>query len=82
MNRKFLGFTVSRFGVKLKVADKAIEALKNRVRELTRRTRGTREKQKGGGDELFSTQDLCCDVARLPHDWMGLESLDSEYQLR
>ena len=42
MNRKFLGFTVSRTGVKLKVADKAIEKLKDRVRELTRRTRGTR----------------------------------------
>ena len=41
MNRKFLGFTVSRFGAKLKVADKAIEKLKDRVRELTRRTRGT-----------------------------------------
>ena len=41
MNRKFLGFTVSRNGVKLKVADKAIEKLKDRVRELTRRTRGT-----------------------------------------
>jgi RNA-directed DNA polymerase len=40
MNRKFLGFTVSRNGVKLKVADKAIEKLKDRVRELTRRTRG------------------------------------------
>ena len=41
MNRKFLGFTVSSNGAKLKVADKAIEKLKNRVRELTRRTRGT-----------------------------------------
>lgn len=41
MNRKFLGFTVSRSGAKLKVADKAIEKLKDRVRELTRRTRGT-----------------------------------------
>lgn len=41
MNRKFLGFTVSRTGAKLKVADKAIEKLKDRVRELTRRTRGT-----------------------------------------
>jgi group II intron reverse transcriptase/maturase len=40
MNRKFLGFTVSRNGAKLKVADKAIEKLKDRVRELTRRTRG------------------------------------------
>ena len=40
MNRKFLGFTVSRNGAKLKVADKAIERLKDRVRELTRRTRG------------------------------------------
>jgi len=35
MNRKFLGFTVSRNGAKLKVADKAIEKLKHRVRELT-----------------------------------------------
>ena len=41
MNRKFLGFTVSRNGARLKVADKAIEKLKDRVRELTRRTRGT-----------------------------------------
>jgi hypothetical protein len=41
MNRKFLGFTVSRDGAKLKVADKSIEKLKHRVRELTRRTRGT-----------------------------------------
>jgi len=40
MNRKFLGFTVSRNGAKLKVADKAIDKLKDRVRELTRRTRG------------------------------------------
>lgn len=40
--RKFLGFTVSRTGMKLKVADKAIEKLKDRVRELTRRTRGNR----------------------------------------
>lgn len=40
MNRKFLGFTVSRNGAKLKVADKAIEKLKYRIRELTRRTRG------------------------------------------
>jgi len=40
MNRKFLGFTVSRNGARLKVADKAIDKLKARVRELTRRTRG------------------------------------------
>jgi group II intron reverse transcriptase/maturase len=40
MNRKFLGFTVSRNGAKLKVADKALEKLKDRVREMTRRTRG------------------------------------------
>jgi len=42
MNRKFLGFTVSRTGAKLKVADQAIDKLKDRVRELTRRTRGKR----------------------------------------
>ena len=40
MNRKFLGFTVSRTGTMLKVADPAIGKLKDRVRELTRRTRG------------------------------------------
>jgi group II intron reverse transcriptase/maturase len=41
-NRKFLGSTVSRNGTKLKVAEKAIDKLKDRVRELTRRTRGQR----------------------------------------
>jgi group II intron reverse transcriptase/maturase len=38
--RKFLGFTVTRKDSRLKVADKAIDKLKDRVRELTRRTRG------------------------------------------
>lgn len=41
-NRQFLGFTVSRNGIRLKVADKAIGKLKHRIRELTRRTRGRR----------------------------------------
>jgi RNA-directed DNA polymerase len=41
-NRKFLGFTVSRDGARIKVADKAIDKLKNTIRELTRRTRGHR----------------------------------------
>jgi len=41
-NRKFLGFTVSRNGTKLKVAEQAIDKLKHRIRELTRRTRGHR----------------------------------------
>jgi RNA-directed DNA polymerase len=41
-NRKFLGFTVSRNGLRLKVADPALEELKDRVREITRRTRGRR----------------------------------------
>ena len=40
--RKFLGFTVSRNGVLLKVADKAIDKLKAHIRALTRRTRGHR----------------------------------------
>lgn len=40
-NCKFLGFTASRTGVKLKVADKAIDKLKTEVRQQTRRTRGT-----------------------------------------
>ena len=41
-NRTFPGFTVSRNGTKLKVAAKAIDKLKDRMRELTRRTRGHR----------------------------------------
>ncbi len=41
-NRKFLGFTVSRTGIKLKVAETALDKLKARVRELARRTRGHR----------------------------------------
>jgi RNA-directed DNA polymerase len=41
-NRKFLGFTVSKRGARIKVADKAIERLKDTIRELTRRTRGHR----------------------------------------
>lgn len=40
--RKFLGFTVSRKGAKLKVADKAIDKLKHQIRTQTRRTRGRR----------------------------------------
>jgi group II intron reverse transcriptase/maturase len=39
-NRKFLGFTLSRRDKGLKVADTAIDKLKDRVRELSRRTRG------------------------------------------
>ena len=38
--RKFLGFTVSRGDHRLKVADKTIITLKDRIREQTRRTRG------------------------------------------
>ena len=41
-NRKFLGFTVSRDGARIKVAAKAIDKLKDTIRELTRRTRGHR----------------------------------------
>lgn len=41
-NRKFLGFTLSRGDARLKVADRSLDKLKNRVRELTRRTRGRR----------------------------------------
>ncbi len=41
-NRKFLGFTVSRAGARIKVADSAIDKLKAKIRELTRRTRGHR----------------------------------------
>ena len=41
-NRKFLGFTVTRKDTRIKVADSAIEKLKAKVHELTRRTRGHR----------------------------------------
>jgi RNA-directed DNA polymerase len=41
-NRKFLGFTLTSRGTRLKVADKAIDKLKGRVRELSCRTRGHR----------------------------------------
>ncbi|MFC3391593.1 hypothetical protein [Aidingimonas halophila] len=39
-NRRFLGFTISRRGVGLKVADKAIDRLKHQVCQHSRRTRG------------------------------------------
>lgn len=39
-NRKFLGFTLSRGDARLKVADRSLDKLKDRVRDLTRRTRG------------------------------------------
>ncbi|TLD44634.1 MAG: hypothetical protein FAZ92_03116 [Accumulibacter sp.] len=41
INRKLLGFTVSRNAAKLKVAGKAIDKLNDRVREPTRWTRGS-----------------------------------------
>ncbi len=41
-NRKFLGFTVTRKDTRIKVADSAIRKLKDKVRDLTRRTRGHR----------------------------------------
>ncbi len=41
-NRKFLGFTISGTKARVKVADQAIFKLKDKVRELTRRTRGRR----------------------------------------
>jgi group II intron reverse transcriptase/maturase len=41
-NRKFLGFTLSRGDARLKVADQSLDKLKDRIRELTRRTRGRR----------------------------------------
>lgn len=37
-----LGFMVCRNGARLKVAEQTFEKLKDRVRELTRRTRGIR----------------------------------------
>jgi RNA-directed DNA polymerase len=38
--RSFLGFTFSRKGARIKVAEKAIDRLKARIRILSRRTRG------------------------------------------
>ncbi|MGH7462554.1 MAG: group II intron reverse transcriptase/maturase, partial [Longimicrobiales bacterium] len=44
-NRKFLGFTLSRRNKALKVAPAAIDKLEDKVRELSRRTRGHRLEQ-------------------------------------
>ncbi|WNV03666.1 group II intron reverse transcriptase/maturase [Candidatus Methylospira mobilis] len=41
-NRKFLGFTLSRGDARLKVSEPSLAKLKNRIRDLTRRTRGRR----------------------------------------
>jgi group II intron reverse transcriptase/maturase len=41
-NRKFLGFTLTRRTKGLKVADVAVDKLKDKLRELSRRTRGHR----------------------------------------
>jgi RNA-directed DNA polymerase len=40
MNRKFLGFTVTRNDARLKVAEVSLKRLKESIREKTRRTRG------------------------------------------
>jgi RNA-directed DNA polymerase len=40
--RKFLGFTFSRRGYRLKISSPAVKRFKARVREITRRTRGRR----------------------------------------
>jgi hypothetical protein len=47
--RTFLGFTVSCRDARLKVADKAIDRLKVKVRALTRRTRGRRHELGAAG---------------------------------
>ena len=62
MNRKFLGFTVSRNGTKLKVADKAIEKLKDRVRELTRTSGGVggRGREASSYPDSAPSSQSCC----------------------
>ena len=58
--RKFLGFSFSRFGPpKRRIAPKAVDRFKGRVRELTRRTRGV------------STERMAEEVARYLRGWLG-----------
>lgn len=58
--RKFLGFSFTNAGVpKRRIAPKAVDRFKERVRELTRRTRGV------------STERMAADLARYLRGWIG-----------
>jgi RNA-directed DNA polymerase len=58
--RKFLGFSFTNAGVpKRRIAPKAVDRFKGRVRELTRRTRGV------------STERMAAELARYLRGWIG-----------
>ena len=58
--RKFMGFSFTNAGVpKRRIAPKAVDRFKERVRELTRRTRGV------------STERMAADLARYLRGWIG-----------
>jgi RNA-directed DNA polymerase len=59
-DRKFLGFSFTKAGVpKRRIAPKAVDRFKQRVRELTRRTRGV------------STERMAEDLSRYLRGWIG-----------
>ena len=59
-DRKFLGFSFTKAGVpKRRIAPKAVDRFKQRVRELTRRTRGV------------STERMVADLSRYFRGWIG-----------
>jgi RNA-directed DNA polymerase len=59
-DRKFLGFSFTKAGVpKRRIAPRAVDRFKQRVRELTRRTRGV------------STDRLAADLAQYLRGWIG-----------
>jgi RNA-directed DNA polymerase len=59
-DRKFLGFSFTKAGVpKRRIAPKAVDRFKQRVRELTRRTRGV------------STERMAADLSRYLRGWIG-----------
>jgi group II intron reverse transcriptase/maturase len=88
--RKFLGFTVSHSGAKLKVADQAIDKLKHQIRMLTGRTRGRRLehiiaelretllgwKAYFGIAEVLSPRQLLHALLYLVHPWTRLRDID------
>jgi RNA-directed DNA polymerase len=59
-DRKFLGFSFTKAGVpKRRIAPRAVDRFKQRVRELTRRTRGV------------STERMAADLAQYLRGWIG-----------
>ncbi|BAL25663.1 hypothetical protein [Azoarcus sp. KH32C] len=73
MRRSFLGFTVSRAGARLKVADQAIDKLKARVRALTGVWNAS--KTAHGPWRISKTSALTAALPRRTFQHMGLPEL-------